>query len=140
MSIQISAKMVSYRSVKPIIWAINFGYFIGAIPVAWDPINFCMVLKLGQSYRVPFCPSRTLRIRSGYISGGIYALFQLLNTVYVIFFLLYLKRSNIDLYIGSCLLGGLLFATALQLLVIFSLDDFVNMVNVFLLLDLKIRK
>ena len=130
--------MVSFRSLQPFVWALNFGYCVGAIPAVWDPINFRIVFKPGQSYRVPFCHSRTPR--SGYIFGGIYLAIQILNVLYLSIFLLCLKHSNIDFYMASFLLGSFLFATTLQMLAGVYFEDFINMFNTFLFLDLKIRK
>ena len=131
--------MVSSRSFRPLAWALKFGYFIRVIPATWDPINFCIVLKYGQSYRIPFSNLRTPR--SGYIWAGLYLAIQALSNLYLIVFLLFLEHSNTDFYMASFLLTCFLFATILQLLLVFfCLEELVNMLNAFLFLDLKIRK
>ena len=131
--------MVSSRSLKPLIWALNIGYFFRAIPVTGDPINFCLIFKCGQTYRIPFFQLRTPR--SGYMWAGIYFAIQVLSDLYLVIFLLFLEHSNLDFYIASFLLTCSLFATLAQLLFLFfNLEELVNAVNAVLFLDLKIRK
>ena len=125
--------------MKPFIWALNLASLIRAIPAAWDPVNYCIVLKCGQSYGIPFCHLRTPR--RGYILAGIYLLIEVLNILYLLFFLLFLEHSNMDLYISSILLAGFIFSTFVQLLLVFfNFEKFVHVMNAFLFLDLEIRK
>ena len=130
--------MVSSRSLKPIIWALNFGFFIRACPVSWDPINCCMVLKYGQSYRNPFF--RSSSYRSGCICAGMYFLLQLLHSFYLVSLCLFLEHSTMDFYMSLLLLTGFLFSMAVQLLGFLSMEEIVHFWNSFLILDLKIRK
>ena len=131
--------MVSSRSIKQVMWGINIGYFIGAVPATWDPINCYLVPKYGQSYRIPFCHLRTPR--SGFIWAGAYLLIQVLNILYLLSYILFLEHSNMGLYISSFLLVCFLFSTFVQLLIIcFKFDALLNCINSFFLLDLKIRK
>ena len=131
--------MVSERSIKMISRALNLGYFIGAIPSKWDTIKYCIILKYGKSYRIPFCNLRTPR--SGLIWAGIYLLIQVLHILYLILFILYLEHSFTDLYISSFLLVCSLYSTFVQLLIVFFyFEEIANLVNAFFFLDLKIRK
>ena len=131
--------MVSSGTMKPFIWALNLAFFVRAIPAAWDSINYCILLKCGKSYPIPFCHLRTPR--SGYILAGIYLIIEVLNILYLILFIFLLEHSNMDLYISLFLLVSFIFGTFIQLLLVFfNLELLVNGINAILFLDLKIRK
>ena len=130
--------MVSSRSAKPMIWALYFGYFIGAIPATFDPINFRIIPKYGQSYRIPFCHLRTPR--TGFIWAGIYILIIAIHILYLIIFLLCLEHSKIDFYMASFLLGCFLFPLFVQILAFLYFENYIDMLNALIILDLKIRK
>ena len=127
---------MSSNSLKPLIWILTLGSYIGSIPISWDAKNLCVRLKYVPNR---YSSNKIWNWRNS-IAPRIYLLLEVLNIIYLIVFLLFLEHSRIDLYLSLFFLFCFLFGTSAQLQVCVHDEELVSLINSFLMLDLKIRK
>ena len=131
--------MLSEKSFKPMIWAMQLGYLLKVVSAFWDKSKDLFEVEYGKKYFIPLL-SKKCYFNSKRVIPITFLVLQCANILYLIIFLIFTEHSIADIYLSLMVLVIMYLGFSAQLNIVFCIDDFCYTLNTLFALHQRYRK